>query len=56
MIAAAGLLASWTLSDADVPLSIGLHVLCELCRVSHVDLVGCAHNLQSPISEDDLVA
>ena len=56
VIAAAGLLASWTLSDADVPPSIGLHVLCELCRVSHVDLVRCAHNLERPTSADGLVA
>jgi len=41
LCAAAGLLSSWTLSNEDVPNSIGLHVLCELCRVSRVDLVRC---------------
>lgn len=52
LCAAAGLLSSWTLSNEDVPNSIGLHVLCELCRVSRVDLVRCAANMQRPVSDD----
>lgn len=49
VIAAAGLLASWTLSNADVPSSIGMHVLCELCRISRVDLVRCAKSCKRPV-------